>query len=377
MAQIRSKQIADFLQTVDFATLNDATKIASGLAVKNYVSAQIATVNGNTGDLVASVDSLEVALAAEISATNDDFAVVNESVESLEQALAAEIQSTNDDFAVVNESVESLEQGLSLEKGRIDAILLASDADKDSFAEIVSLINAVDTTNDDALATVIGNLNAEISATNADVTSINTRATNIEALNTAQNESIDSLEVALNAEISATNSDVTSIDARLGEVSGDLVGSVDSLELALSAEISATDADFTSVNTRVSNDEAALAAEIVRAESVEAVLDGRITSEVSDLNVTIDSLETAHDSRLDSLEAYIMEDFEVVEESKAGNGLSYTLGFAVQDDNKTLVNAFVNGHRVLVNTVSGTSIALVTPGYEIDEDDTVVFVYQK
>ena len=154
MAQIRSKQIADFLQTVDFATLNDATKIASGLAVKNYVSAQIATVNGNTGDLVASVDSLEVQLSAEIYDarlyTSDEMLraqtaedALADSVDSLEVALSAEISATNSD-------VTRIDANVSTEKARIDAILLASDADKDSFAEIVSLINQVDTTNDNA-----------------------------------------------------------------------------------------------------------------------------------------------------------------------------------------------------------------------------------
>ena len=34
-----------------------------------------------------------------------------------------------------------LQSNIDTEKGRIDAILSASDADKDSFAEIVSLIN--------------------------------------------------------------------------------------------------------------------------------------------------------------------------------------------------------------------------------------------
>ena len=43
-------------------------------------------------------------------------------------------------------------QQLDVEKGRIDAILLASEADKDSFAEIVTLINSVDTENDSAFA---------------------------------------------------------------------------------------------------------------------------------------------------------------------------------------------------------------------------------
>jgi hypothetical protein len=72
-----------------------------------------------------------------------------------------------------------------------------------------------------------------------------------------------------------------------------------------------------------------------------------------------------------------MEDVQMVVKEIAGAGLSYTLDFAVQDDNKDLVNAYVNGHRVKVSTVTGTAIVLATPGYVIDEDDTVVFVYQK
>ena len=46
-------------------------------------------------------------------------------------------------------------QQLDAEKDRIDAILQAADADKDSFAEIVSLINSVDTENDTAFAAYV------------------------------------------------------------------------------------------------------------------------------------------------------------------------------------------------------------------------------
>lgn len=46
----------------------------------------------------------------------------------------------------------TLQANINTEKGRIDAILSASEADKNSFAEIVSLINSVDTTNDTAFA---------------------------------------------------------------------------------------------------------------------------------------------------------------------------------------------------------------------------------
>ena len=46
----------------------------------------------------------------------------------------------------------SVDSRILTEKGRVDAILLAADADKDSFAEIVTLINSVDTTNDSTFA---------------------------------------------------------------------------------------------------------------------------------------------------------------------------------------------------------------------------------
>ena len=57
----------------------------------------------------------------------------------------------------------SLNSRILTEKGRVDAILSAADADKDSFAEIVTLINSVDTTNDSAFASFytasVGRLN--------------------------------------------------------------------------------------------------------------------------------------------------------------------------------------------------------------------------
>lgn len=48
-----------------------------------------------------------------------------------------------------------LDGKITTEKERIDAILLAADADKDSFAEIVQLINSVDTENDSAFASYV------------------------------------------------------------------------------------------------------------------------------------------------------------------------------------------------------------------------------
>ena len=71
----------------------------------------------------------------------------------------------------------SFDTRIGTEKGRIDAILSASSADKDSFAEIVSLINSVDLTNDNAFATFYTSSNARINslenATGSYLTSLN------------------------------------------------------------------------------------------------------------------------------------------------------------------------------------------------------------
>jgi len=199
------------------------------------LSVEVARAIAAEGALAASVDSLELALSAEIVSTNSDVTRIDgvnttqsSSIDSLELALSAEIFATNSDFTVVNLSVDSVEARLLVEEGRVDAILAASDADKNTFVEIVSLINAVDTTNDAAFASY--------------------------AL--ATDASVDSLELALSAEIFATNSDVTRIDG----VNTTQGASIDSLELALSAEIVATNADITSVDTRVSAIEAGVIA---------------------------------------------------------------------------------------------------------------------
>jgi len=67
----------------------------------------------------------------------------------------------------------TLQSNIDVEKGRIDAILSASQADKDSFAEIVSLINSVDTENDQAFAGYVASNDAALATevtdrTNAD-----------------------------------------------------------------------------------------------------------------------------------------------------------------------------------------------------------------
>ena len=68
----------------------------------------------------------------------------------------------------------SVDTSIQTEKGRIDAILASSDADKDSFAEIVTLINSVDTTNDNAFASHYTSSNNRLDSLESFTSSIDT-----------------------------------------------------------------------------------------------------------------------------------------------------------------------------------------------------------
>jgi len=81
-------------------------------------------------------------------------------------------------FSTYSTSVDSR---IATEKGRVDAILSAADADKDSFAEIVTLINSVDLTNDTAFASFytesvgrLNNLETTSGSVNISVSNLNT-----------------------------------------------------------------------------------------------------------------------------------------------------------------------------------------------------------
>lgn len=92
----------------------------------------------------------------------------------------------------------SLQSQISTEKSRIDAILLSSSADKDSFAEIVQLINSIDMDTDTGFASAVSSLQSAINAEQ-------TRAESVES----------SLQSQIDAEISRATAAEYSLDSRL------------------------------------------------------------------------------------------------------------------------------------------------------------------
>ena len=109
----------------------------------------------------------------------------------------------------------SVDSRITTEKGRVDAILLAADADKDTFTEIVTLINSVDTSNDSTFASFytasVGRLN------NLETTSgsVNTSVSNLNTFSGSTLTRLSALEVETSNLESFTSSINTTIKTRL------------------------------------------------------------------------------------------------------------------------------------------------------------------
>jgi len=120
----------------------------------------------------------------------------------------------------------ALDGKITTEKGRIDAILDAADADKDTFAEIVALINSVDTENDSAFAGYVLSNNAALAQEVSDR----------QAGDTALGLRIDDVE-----------SDATALEARVTAAEADIVTNATAITNEASARVSADSA----LDTRV------------------------------------------------------------------------------------------------------------------------------
>jgi hypothetical protein len=188
---------------------------------------------GNATDIRAIGGNASKAYADGIVATEQTARIAADAAEET-RALAAE---------------SALSTRVTTEKNRVDAILSASSADKDSFAEIVTLINSVDLTNDNALAAAVLSINNSVEA---EVT----RAT-------GEENSIKSAATALTTRVSTAESSITALQSRATTIEGaatsltSRVTSSESAATALTSRVSAAESAATSeASTRLSADNA-------------------------------------------------------------------------------------------------------------------------
>ena len=346
---------------------------------------------------------LQTALETEISATNSE-------VTRLDGAITAEVTSIDtrvsevksllvEEIEDTNSEVVRLDGKVDLAQSDIDAILLASDADKDSFKEVVSLINAVDLENDNALAGVIFGIDSEISDTNSDfvrveglltaeINATNSEVVRLDGAISAEFTSIDVragvIETGLASEISETNSDFVRVEglltAEITATNSEVVRLDGALSDYAAAEVTKASDLATLVSTTATNLETEHAAKAIEVKAEEARLRAEADAILSDAITAeqerAEGVETGHNTRISTLEAAIIEDDQMAVETFAGAGFSYVLANAVQENQASLVDVFVNGHRVFVANVAANNVELANPGYSIDSEDEVVFVYQ-
>ena len=176
---------------------------AAEAAIQADVDQNEADADAAIAALQADVDQNEAdadsAIAAEEARALAAEAAIQADVDANETAANAAIAAVQAD---VDQNESDADAAIAVERGRIDAILSGAAADTDTFAEIVTLINSVDTTNDNAFAAYVLSNDAAVAAVQADVD---------------QNESdADAAIAAVQADVDQNESDGDAADTALG-----------------------------------------------------------------------------------------------------------------------------------------------------------------
>ena len=183
----------------------------------------------------------------------------------------------------------ALDAKITTEKNRVDAILDASEADKDSFAEIVTLINSIDTTNDQAFAGyVLSNdaaLAQEVSDRQAGDSALGVRIDGVESAATVLEARVTTAEADITAEEAARIAADTTLQSNIDAEAATRSSADTTLQSNIDAEASARSTADTSLSNRIDSLEAA---------SADSRLDD-LEADVADHETRISALETTID----------------------------------------------------------------------------------
>jgi trimeric autotransporter adhesin len=302
-------------------------------------SASIYTRDANQDTNITTVSASAWGAFQSASAYSASAAVIDNGQDVLIASLKTNILSAS----VYTTFSTSVDSRILTEKGRVDAILLAADADKDSFAEIVTLINSVDLTNDTSFASFYtasnGRLNSLESATgsyaisssvaSATAASITAISTSVAASGFAVSSSVASATAASITALSSSVKAVTDTFATSASVASATAASITSLSSSVAASgfavsssvASATAASITTLSSSVAASGFAVSSSVASAtaasitslsSSVKAVTDTFATSasvasataaSISTLSGSVKGVTDALSGRVTTLEA--------------------------------------------------------------------------
>ena len=171
-------------------------------ALETSLLAAIAVVQADVDQNESDADAAIVALQADVDQNESDSDAADAALSARITTLEADPTTATAVAAVqadVDQNEADADAAIAVERGRIDAILDSAAADTDTFAEIVALINSVDTANDNAFAAYVLSNDAAVAAVQADVD---------------QNESdSDAAEAALSGRLDTLEADPTTAAA--------------------------------------------------------------------------------------------------------------------------------------------------------------------
>ena len=182
----------------------------------------------------------------------------------------------------------TLDGKITVEKGRIDAILNLSTADKDSFKELVDLITSIDTENDSTLAGYVSSNNAALA------TEVTNRIAGDATLTTA---------------LGVTNTAATALTGRVSAAEQDILDEVSDRQSAISGVQANVDAEASTRSAAITSVQSSVTSEASTRATADTSLGNRITTleNVSSASrlTDIESDVADHESRISALETVI------------------------------------------------------------------------
>jgi hypothetical protein len=217
-------------------------------------SAQVVGILSSLNTYTGSNDTTNSTQNTAISALNSFTSSINTTIKSkldADAVVSSSAQITISSTTGYTAFSSSLDSRISTEKGRVDAILASADANYDTFAEIVTLINSVDTTNDNAFASFYTSSNATDAAQNARLSALETETGSIATEQSAQNARLTSLEAFSGSQLGKDSTLATytaSVDSKFSTLAT-YTGSNDTTNTAQNARLSALETQTGSIAT--------------------------------------------------------------------------------------------------------------------------------
>jgi hypothetical protein len=306
--------------SIPFSNILDKPTLLSG-------SAQIQEL-GFTSDVELNVSSS--ALQTNID-TKSSITQLNASSSTLQSNIGT-VQ-TN-----LNSVSGALATSITTEKGRVDAILSASTADADTFAEIVTLVNSVDLTNDNAFAAHYTASRGRLDSLEADSGSFSTRVTANETAITNLGDTY-ATDAELNASSSAlqTNIDAKSSIVQLNASSSALQTSIDTKSsiTQLNASSSTLQSNIGTVQTNLDSVSSSLAASITSLDT-DFATDAQLNASSSTLQGNIDTLGSNQTAALNTSSSALQTNIDAKSSIAQLNASSSALTSAYTSADTTL-----------------------------------------